>query len=85
MSYFFSSHIRNPNTRRAYMGAIRQFSACCAELDITRGRSGELTCNSLLQPDVWRMICWRALASGIKTEIGCHTFGRRGSLSTSRM
>jgi integrase/recombinase XerD len=40
----------------------------------TRGRSGELTGNSLLQSDVWRMIRRRALAAGIKTEIGCHTF-----------
>ena len=28
---FFSSHIRNPNTRRAYREAVRQFSAFCAE------------------------------------------------------
>ena len=27
---FFSSHIRNPNTRRAYREAVRQFSAYCA-------------------------------------------------------
>jgi len=27
---FFSSHIRNPNTRRAYREAVRQFSAFCA-------------------------------------------------------
>ena len=27
---FFSSHIRNRNTRRAYMEAVRQFSAFCA-------------------------------------------------------
>jgi len=44
----------------------------------TRGRSGELTGNSLLQPDVWRMIRRRALAAGIKTEIGCHTFRATG-------
>ncbi len=31
MRDFFSSHIRNPNTRRAYREAIRQFSAFCAE------------------------------------------------------
>jgi len=30
MRDFFSSHIRNKNTRRAYMGAVRQFSAFCA-------------------------------------------------------
>ncbi len=30
MRDFFSSHIRNPNTRRAYMEAVRQFSAFCA-------------------------------------------------------
>jgi integrase/recombinase XerD len=28
---FFSSHIRNPNTRRAYREAVRQFSGFCAE------------------------------------------------------
>ena len=31
---FFSSHIRNPNTRRAYMEAVRQFSAFCAEIGV---------------------------------------------------
>jgi hypothetical protein len=44
----------------------------------TRGRSGEMTGNSLLQSDVWRMIRRRALAAGIKTEIGCHTFRATG-------
>jgi integrase/recombinase XerD len=44
----------------------------------TRGRSGELTANSLLQSDVWRMIRRRALAAGIETEIGCHTFRATG-------
>src|SRR6202167_1714092 len=43
-----------------------------------RGRSGELTGNALLQSDVWRMIRRRALAAGIKTEIGCHTFRATG-------
>jgi site-specific recombinase XerD len=43
-----------------------------------RGRSSELTANSLLQSDVWRMIRRRALAAGIKTEIGCHTFRATG-------
>jgi integrase/recombinase XerD len=28
---FFSSHLRNLNTRRAYLEAVRQFSAFCAE------------------------------------------------------
>jgi integrase/recombinase XerD len=31
MRDFFSSHIRNKNTRRAYLEAVRQFSAFCAE------------------------------------------------------
>ncbi len=31
MRDLFSSHIRNPNTRCAYMEAVRQFSAFCAE------------------------------------------------------
>jgi integrase/recombinase XerD len=44
----------------------------------TRGRSGKLTSNPLLQSDVWRMIRRRALAAGIKTEIGCHTFRATG-------
>lgn len=44
----------------------------------SRGRTGELTGNSLLQSDVWRMIRRRALAAGIKTEIGCHTFRATG-------
>ena len=34
MRDFFSSHIRNPNTRRAYMEAVRQFSSFCAEIGI---------------------------------------------------
>jgi len=34
MRDFFSSRIRNPNNRRAYMEAVRQFSAFCAELGI---------------------------------------------------
>ncbi|MBB5058829.1 site-specific recombinase XerD [Granulicella aggregans] len=44
----------------------------------TRGRSGELTTNPLLQSDVWRMIRRRALAAGIKTQIGRHTFRATG-------
>jgi integrase len=44
----------------------------------TKGRSGELTGNSMLQSDVWRMIRRRALAAGIKTDIGCHTFRATG-------
>ncbi len=44
----------------------------------TRGRSGQLTGNPMLQSDVWRMIRRRALAAEIKTEIGCHTFRATG-------
>jgi integrase/recombinase XerD len=44
----------------------------------TRGRSGELTGNSPLRSDVWRMIRRRALAAGIKTVIGCHTIRATG-------
>jgi integrase/recombinase XerD len=44
----------------------------------TRGRSGKLTGNALLQPDVWRMIRRRAAQAGIETEIGCHTFRATG-------
>jgi integrase/recombinase XerD len=44
----------------------------------TRGRSGELTGNSLLQSDVWTMIRRQALTAGINTEIGCHTFRATG-------
>lgn len=34
MRDFFSSHIRNPNTRRAYREAVKQFSGFSAELGI---------------------------------------------------
>src|SRR5260370_40213183 len=34
MRDFLSSHIRNPNTRRAYREAVRQFSGFCAEYSI---------------------------------------------------
>jgi len=44
----------------------------------TRGKSGELTGNSLLQSDVWRMIRRRVAEAGIETEIGCHTFSATG-------
>jgi integrase len=43
-----------------------------------RGRSPELTGNSLSQSDVWRMIRRRAKAAGIRTKIGCHTFRATG-------
>jgi integrase/recombinase XerD len=43
-----------------------------------RGRSGLLTSNPLLQPNVWRMIRRRASAAGIRTEISCHTFRATG-------
>ncbi len=51
----------------------------------TRGQSGELTVNPILQSDVWRMIRRRALAAGIKTEIGCHTFRATGITVISKM
>jgi integrase/recombinase XerD len=44
----------------------------------SKGRGGELAERFLLQSDVWRMIRRRALAAGIKTEIGCHTFRATG-------
>jgi site-specific recombinase XerD len=44
----------------------------------SKGRAGELADGSMLQSDVWRMIRRRALAAGIKTEIGCHTFRATG-------
>lgn len=44
----------------------------------TRGRSGKLTRNAMLQSDVWRMIRRRAAAAGIKTELGCHSFRATG-------
>jgi integrase/recombinase XerD len=42
------------------------------------GRSGKLSRRPMLQQDVHRMIRRRALAAGIKTEIGCHTFRATG-------
>jgi hypothetical protein len=42
------------------------------------GRSGELTGKALLHSDTWRLIRRRAVAAGIKTEIGCRTFRATG-------
>jgi site-specific recombinase XerD len=44
----------------------------------TRARTGELTENPLSQADVYRMIRRRALAAGIRTQIGNHTFRATG-------
>lgn len=43
-----------------------------------RGRRDELTANPLAQPDVYRMIRRRAMAAGIRTKIGNHTFRATG-------
>jgi hypothetical protein len=45
----------------------------------TKGRSGELKENPMLQSDLWRMIRRRASSAGIKTEISCHTFRATGT------
>jgi site-specific recombinase XerD len=44
----------------------------------TYRRTGELTENPLAQPDVYRMIRRRAIAAGIRTKIGNHTFRATG-------
>lgn len=44
----------------------------------TRARTSELTGNPLSQADVYRMIRRRALAAGIRTQIGNHTFRATG-------
>jgi integrase len=49
----------------------------------TKGRSGELIGNPLLQSDVWRMILRRAKLAGLETEIGCHTFRATGISKTA--
>jgi len=41
-------------------------------------RTGKLTENPLTQADVYRMINRRALAAGIRTKIGCHSFRATG-------
>ena len=42
------------------------------------GRTDTLTRNPMKQADVYRMIARRAIAAGIKTKIGCHTFRATG-------
>ena len=42
------------------------------------GRTGEFTEQPMKPVDVWRMIRRRALAAGIPTAIGCHTFRATG-------
>jgi site-specific recombinase XerD len=44
----------------------------------TRGRTRKLTTSPLAQADVYRMIRRKALAAGIKTRIGNHTFRATG-------
>jgi len=41
-------------------------------------RSGQLTDRAMAQADVYRMIRRRAVAAGIATRIGCHTFRATG-------
>jgi len=43
-----------------------------------RGRTGRLTDEPLSQPDVYRMIRRRALACGLKTRVGNHSFRATG-------
>ena len=43
-----------------------------------RGRSGELTGEPMSQSDAWRMIRRRAMAAGIRTKIGNHSFRATG-------
>jgi integrase/recombinase XerD len=43
-----------------------------------RGKTGQLTRNPMRQQDVHRMIRQRAAATGIRTQIGCHTFRATG-------
>ena len=77
---------RNPHTHHNLDRYLEEYIAAAGIAEdrkeplfrTTRGRSGELTGNSLLQSDVWRMIRRRALAAGIQTEIGCHTFRATG-------
>ena len=48
------------------------------KVSIGAATSGELTENPLSQADVYRMIRRRALAVGIRTQIGNHTFRATG-------
>jgi integrase len=43
-----------------------------------RARSGVLTANPMAQADVYRMVRRRALAAGIRTRIGNHSFRATG-------
>lgn len=41
-------------------------------------RSGNLTLNRMSRTDAWRMVRRRAVAAGIETPIGCHSFRATG-------
>lgn len=41
-------------------------------------RSGRLTDKPLAQADAWRMIQRRAIAAGVETRLGCHSWRARG-------
>ena len=42
------------------------------------GKTGKLSARPILRGDVWRMVRRRAVAAGIETAIGCHTFRATG-------
>jgi integrase len=49
------------------------FLFCTAEK-----RSGRLTVREMMQADAYRMIQRRAIAAGVATKIGCHSWRTRG-------
>ena len=67
----------------AYLDAYIQAAGIADDLKgylfrSTRGRTRVLTTNPLAQADVYRMIRRKALAVGIKTRIGNHSFRATG-------
>ena len=79
MQDFFSSHMRNPNTRRAYRGAVRQFSAFCAEHGIVDLAEVEpmwrrlSRCSSSCTPDDGEAAAGGSLRSGSPQPFGVKT------------
>src|ERR1700730_18392681 len=71
---FFVSNIRNPHTRRAYGRSIAEFLAWCEQ----HGLASIVDVEPLHVGTYYAMIPRRAMAAGIATKIGNHSFRATG-------
>ena len=63
---------------RAYIDGLQLKDGKSSLFRTIAGRTGQLSERVMAQADVFRMIGRRAIAAGIRTRIGCHTFRASG-------